>query len=98
MPSPAELFSLARRRRDPLRADGATDALRLLDGAGDGAAFDGLFIDDFAGRWMVQTARPGQRPPDWLRDVDPAPRRSIGNNSIPASSTNALPSTGRVSR
>ncbi len=69
MPSPAELFSLAHRRRDPLRADGATDCLRLLDGTGDGAAFDGLFIDDFAGRWLVQTARPGQRPPDWLRDV-----------------------------
>ena len=69
MPSPSELFSIARRRRDPLRADGATDALRLLDGAGDGAAFDGLFIDDFAGRWLVQTTRPGQRPPDWLRDA-----------------------------
>ncbi len=74
MPSPAELFSHARRRRDPLRADGATDCLRLLDGTGDGAAFDGLFIDDFAGRWLVGTTRPGQRPPDWLRDVtDHAP-------------------------
>ena len=72
MPSIPELFSLARRRRDPLRADGATDALRLLDGAGDGAEFDGLFIDDFAGRWLVQTTRPGQRPPDWLRAL-PAP-------------------------
>lgn len=69
VPSPIELFSQALRRRDPLRADGATDCLRLLDGAGDGAAFDGLFIDDFAGRWLVQTARPGQRPPEWLRDV-----------------------------
>ncbi len=48
--------------------------VRLLDGTGDGAGFDGLFIDDFAGRWMVQTSHPGQRPPEWLRDVaGPAP-------------------------
>ena len=40
--------------------------LRLLDGVGDGAVFDGLFVDDFAGRWMVQTTRAGQRPPEWL--------------------------------
>ena len=60
-------FLRALRRRDPLRADGATDALRLIDGAGDGAAFDGLFIDDFAGRWLVGTSRPGQTPPEWLR-------------------------------
>ena len=65
--SPPEEFLLALRRRDPLSADGATDALRLLDGAGDGRAFDGLFIDNFAGRWLVQTSRAGQTPPDWLR-------------------------------
>ena len=67
MPSPPEDFLRALRRRDPLRADGQTDALRLLDGAGDGAAFDGLYLDDFAGRWLVQTSRPGQVPPEWLR-------------------------------
>ena len=67
---PISDFQAARRRRDFLRADGATDCLRLLDGAGDGAVFDGLFIDDFAGRWLVSTTRPGQRPPEWLRDVD----------------------------
>ena len=62
-----EDFLRALRRREPLRADGATDALRLLDGAGDGAAFDGLYLDDFAGRWLVGTSHPGQTPPDWLR-------------------------------
>ena len=69
MPSPPEDFFRALRRRDPLRADGQTDALRLLDGAGDGAAFDGLYLDDFAGRWLVQTSRPGQTPPEWLRTL-----------------------------
>ena len=69
MPSPPEDFLRALRRRDPLRADGQTDALRLLDGAGDGAAFDGLYLDDFAGRWLVGTSRPGQTPPAWLRDL-----------------------------
>ncbi len=67
MPSVPADFLRALRRRDALRADGQTDALRLLDGAGDGAAFAGLFIDDFAGRWLVQTTGPGQTPPDFLR-------------------------------
>ncbi len=66
IPLPAD-FLRALRRREPLRADGATNALRLLDGTGDGRAFDGLFIDDFAGRWLVQTSHPGQAPPEWLR-------------------------------
>ena len=65
--APPDEFLRALRRREPLRANGATGALRLLDGAGDGAAFDGLFIDDFAGRWLVGTSRPGQTPPEWLR-------------------------------
>ena len=67
MTRPPPDFTRALRRRDALRADGGTDALRLLDGAGDGAAFAGLFIDDFAGRWLVQTTRPGQTPPEFLR-------------------------------
>ena len=62
-------FLRALRRRDILRADGQTDALRLLDGAGDGAGFAGLYVDDFAGRWLVQTSRPGQTPPAFLRDL-----------------------------
>ncbi len=60
-------FTRALRRRDSLRADGQTDALRLLDGAGDGLSFAGLYLDDFAGRWLVQTTRPGQEPPGFLR-------------------------------
>lgn len=71
-------FTRALRRRDALRADGQTDALRLLDGAGDGAAFAGLFIDDFAGRWLAQTTRPGQQPPEFLRALPASDRpRSI---------------------
>ncbi len=33
--------------------DGSTDAYRVLDGAGDGVP--GVFIDSFAGHWLVQT-------------------------------------------
>ena len=69
MPSPPEDFFRALRRRAALRADGQNDALRLLDGTGDGAVFDGLYLDDFAGRWLVQTSRPGQTPPEWLRPL-----------------------------
>ncbi len=49
--------------RNPIKRDGldGTDALRLCDGPGDG--FPDLVIDDFAGRWLVQT-RGGF--PDWL--------------------------------
>ncbi len=65
-PVPAD-FLRALRRRVPLRGDGATDVLRLIDGAGDSREFDGLFIDEFAGRWLVSTSRPGQTPPEWLR-------------------------------
>ena len=73
MPAVPADFLRALHRRDPLRADGQTDALRLLDGAGDGPAFAGLFIDDFAGRWLVQTSRPGQTPPDFLRTMPAGP-------------------------
>ncbi len=69
-------FDAARARREPLRrgAHGLTDALRLLDGSGDGPEFADLVIEDYAGRWLVQTALPGSTPPDWLRAVTPAPR------------------------
>ena len=60
-------FLRALDRRKPLRADGGTNAVRVLDGAGDGAEFAGLYVDDFAGRWLVQTSRPGQPPPEFLR-------------------------------
>lgn len=70
-------FARALARRDPLRAGGVhgpTDALRLLDGAGDGPEFDGLFVDDFAGRWLFSTnAEDGMRNVEWLRAVAPGP-------------------------
>ena len=71
MPSTTTDFLRALRRRDSLRADSQTDALRLLDGTGDGPAFAGLFVDDFAGRWLVQTTGPGQMPLSFLRDLPP---------------------------
>jgi len=43
-----------------------TDALRLVDGSGDG--FDDLEVDDFAGRWLVQTRISGF--PEWLKKAD----------------------------
>jgi len=49
-------------RRDEIRA-GDTDALRLLDGSGDG--FPGLILEEFAGRWLVSTADAGPLP-GWL--------------------------------
>jgi 23S rRNA (cytosine1962-C5)-methyltransferase len=43
--------------------------LRLVDGKGDG--LDGLEIDDYAGRWLVQTRGPDF--PGWLRSADRLP-------------------------
>lgn len=42
-----------------------TDALRVVDDAGDG--FDDLIIEDYAGRWLAQTRAPGF--PNWLGEV-----------------------------
>ena len=48
--------------------------MRLLDGVGDGPEFDGLFLDDFAGRWMVSTlAESGLQDAEWLRAAAPGP-------------------------
>ncbi len=64
LPPPSFLRALA--RRDALRADG-TDLLRLVDGAGDGAEFAGLILEEYAGRWLVQTdGRHAPEPPAWL--------------------------------
>src|ERR1043166_8567214 len=63
---PAKLASqlaTALARREPLR-EKETDALRIVDGRGDG--FEDLEIDDFAGRWLAQTR--GTKFPEWLRD------------------------------
>ena len=68
-------FSAALRRRAALHGDGGTDAIRLLDGAGDGSEFAGLTLEDYAGRWLVQTDdRFLSSPPVWLQEVRPAPR------------------------
>jgi 23S rRNA (cytosine1962-C5)-methyltransferase len=50
--------------RDALRA-GGTNALRLVDGEGDG--LPGIEIEDFAARWLVQTRDAVF--PEWLRGV-----------------------------
>jgi 23S rRNA (cytosine1962-C5)-methyltransferase len=55
---PADKIRAAAERRDTIRNDG-TNALRLFDGFGDGLS--DLMIDDFAGRWIVQTI--GERMP-----------------------------------
>jgi 23S rRNA (cytosine1962-C5)-methyltransferase len=49
---PTEKLAVAVEKRRSIRSD-LTNAVRLVDGAGDG--LPGLIIDDFAGRWMVQT-------------------------------------------
>ena len=41
---------------------GETEAYRVVDGAADG--FPGIFIDSFAGHWLVQTL--GDAWPAWL--------------------------------
>lgn len=59
---PSSIAETALARRGAIRA-GDTDALRLIDGAGDG--LPGVVLEDFAGRWLVSTA--DARPlPDWL--------------------------------
>ncbi len=49
---PTENILVAAKKRSAIRTD-KTNAVRLVDGAGDG--LPGLIIDDFAGRWIVQT-------------------------------------------
>lgn len=57
-----ERAAMAIRSSEDIR-EGETDALRLIDGAGDG--LPGLILEEFAGRWLVSTA--DSRPlPAWL--------------------------------
>ena len=49
---PTEKILVAAEKRRTIRSD-QTNAVRLFDGSGDG--LPGLIIDDFAGRWIVQT-------------------------------------------
>ena len=96
MISPPADFFRALRRRDTLRADGQTDALRLLDGAGDGAGFAGVYVDDFAGRWLVGTTGPGQPPPEFLRGLPgsgPDTPRSIYWKALDARGEHQRPPT-----
>lgn len=78
MPSPTENFARARARRESLRAGdahGPTDALRLLDGRGDGPEFAGLTVEDLAGRWLVSAgAERTMGSAEWLKTCAPAPR------------------------
>jgi 23S rRNA (cytosine1962-C5)-methyltransferase len=64
MPDP---FSSALRRRSPL-PDDRTDAIRLIDGSGDG--IPGVFLETFGGRWLVSTLTSSLRNDirDWLAD------------------------------
>lgn len=79
-----EKLAQALAKRESIRATG-TDALRIVDGRGDG--FAGLEIDDFAGHWLVQTR--GGEFPEWLRTVG-QPRslhwKSLGEKNRPSGS------------
>ena len=55
---PVDKIRAAAEKRCTIRTD-RTDALRLFDGSGDGLS--DLIIDDFAGRWIIQTM--GERTP-----------------------------------
>jgi 23S rRNA (cytosine1962-C5)-methyltransferase len=66
---PTEKLAVAVEKRRSIRSD-LTNAVRLVDGAGDG--LPGLIIDDFAGRWMVQT----------LGELEPALDPAVGYRSL----------------
>jgi 23S rRNA (cytosine1962-C5)-methyltransferase len=67
MPAMRELLDAAVAKRKPLLT-AETDAVRLIDGAGDG--LPGFFLETFAGRWLLSTTG-STFPPvvsEWLRD------------------------------
>jgi 23S rRNA (cytosine1962-C5)-methyltransferase len=57
--STEKILAALERRKDLLRDE--TDAVRIVDGEGDD--LPGLFIDDFAGRWLVQVQNAKSRLP-----------------------------------
>lgn len=64
-----ELLNAAVAKRHSLLTK-ETDAVRLVDGAGDG--LPGVFLETYAGRWLLSTTT-DRIPPDvreWLRDQD----------------------------
>jgi 23S rRNA (cytosine1962-C5)-methyltransferase len=63
-------FQRAVAAREKIR-ESDTNALRLIDG------FDDLEVDDFAGRWLVQTR--GDRFPEWV--IEAASSRFIGGEN-----------------
>jgi 23S rRNA (cytosine1962-C5)-methyltransferase len=67
MPAMCELLNAAVAKRASLLTE-ETDAVRLIDGAGDG--LPGLFLETFAGRWLLSTTGDAVSPPvrEWLRD------------------------------
>ncbi len=67
MPDMRELLDAAVAKRKPLLTE-KTDAVRLIDGAGDG--LPGLFLETFAGRWLLSTTGSTVPPlmSEWLRD------------------------------
>ena len=62
-----DLLDAAVAKRAPLLTE-ETDAVRLIDGAGDG--LPGVFLESFAGRWLLSTTGGAVPPPvgEWLRD------------------------------
>jgi 23S rRNA (cytosine1962-C5)-methyltransferase len=66
---PTEKILAAVQKRRTIRSE-QTNALRLVDGSGDD--LDGLIIDDFAGRWIIQT----------LAEKDPALEPVLGYRSL----------------
>jgi 23S rRNA (cytosine1962-C5)-methyltransferase len=67
MPDMRELLDAAVAKRKPLLTE-ETDAVRLIDGAGDG--LPGFYLETFAGRWLLSTTGNTVPPPvsEWLRD------------------------------
>ncbi len=74
-----DLIEKARHRRRGMIGEN-TDAYRLFDGGADG--MPGVFIDDFAGHWLVQT-REVEFPEALCREPDPACRSLWWKNLDP---------------
>lgn len=75
-----ESLAAALAKRAPIRATD-TDALRLVDGQGDG--FEDLEIDSFAGHWLAQTRGSF---PEWLRETAEARSlhwKKLGDKTAP---------------
>lgn len=70
VPVIGNLLDAAVKRREGLLATGTTDAVRLVDGAGDGVP--GFALEEYAGKWMAMTAGEQIRKDakDWLKASD----------------------------